>query len=76
MPHGLGLGGDLEKFRLYLPDTLEGCVAHSNCLTFERGSFFHDYRESVKSNGTDTASNVRGPDFEIGMSLLDRFLFV
>jgi hypothetical protein len=38
MPHGLGMGGSLEKFRLFIPDTLEDCVAHANCLTFESGS--------------------------------------
>lgn len=46
MPHGLGMGGDLEKFRLYIPDTLEDCVARSNCLTFETGSFFRDSNSS------------------------------
>lgn len=68
MPHGLGMGGDLEKFRLYLPDTLEKCVARNNCLTFETGSFFNDYR---KSSGTAAAATCEvdspsGPEFEIG----------
>mmetsp|Transcript_8466 Transcript_8466/g.12630 ORF Transcript_8466/g.12630 Transcript_8466/m.12630 type:complete len:447 (-) Transcript_8466:195-1535(-) len=39
MPHGLGMGGSLEKFRLFIPDTLEECVAHSSCLTYEPGAF-------------------------------------
>ena len=65
MPHGLGMGGDLEKFRLYLPDTLEGCTARSNCLTFETGSFFHDYRKATKAE--DGAEETpHGPDFDIG----------
>ncbi|CAE7665830.1 unnamed protein product [Symbiodinium microadriaticum] len=38
MPHGLGMGGSLEKFRFYIPDTLEGCTACASCLTFEPGA--------------------------------------
>lgn len=38
MPHGIGMGGTLEKFRLSIPDTLEDCKAHSSCLTFEAGA--------------------------------------
>jgi hypothetical protein len=37
MPHGLAMGGSLEKFRFYIPDTLEGCQACASCLTFEPG---------------------------------------
>jgi hypothetical protein len=39
-PHGLGFGGsdDFESFRLFIPDSLENCVAKSNCLTYETGT--------------------------------------
>lgn len=81
MPHGLGMGGDLEKFRLFLPDSLEGCSACNNCLTFETGSFFHDYRKaappppaaassssssSFDPHGSSTPVPGLGPDFDIG----------
>lgn len=31
------MGGSLEKFRFFIPDTLETCIANSSCLTFEPG---------------------------------------
>lgn len=49
MPHGLGMGGSLEKFRLFIPDTLEECVAHSNCLTFENGSLLNHSNNNTES---------------------------
>jgi hypothetical protein len=66
MPHGLGMGGDLEKFRLYLPDTLEGCVARNNCLTFETGSFFNDYRKGKGGEKEAGGNSTPGPEFDIG----------
>lgn len=75
MPHGLGMGGDLEKFRLFVPDTLEGCVARNNCLTFETGSFFNDYRKQksdcsgvggVAGTTLDSGDSHEGPEFDIG----------
>lgn len=36
-PHGLGFGGSKEKFRLFIPDSLEQCQAHRSCPTFEPG---------------------------------------
>lgn len=40
LPHGLGFGGsdDFESFRLFIPDTLENCIAKTNCLTYETGT--------------------------------------
>lgn len=36
--HGLGFGGSSQsQFRLFIPDSLENCIANSNCLTFESG---------------------------------------
>ena len=32
------MGGSLEKFRFFIPDTLEGCIACASCLTFEPGA--------------------------------------
>lgn len=37
LPHGLGLGGTLEGFRLFIPESLEGCIARNACTTFESG---------------------------------------
>ncbi len=37
MPHGGGLGGTLEKFRFFIPDTLEDCIANGTDETFENG---------------------------------------
>ncbi len=36
-PHGLGLGGTVDGFRLFIPDTLEGCIAMESCPTYEAG---------------------------------------
>eukprot|EP01038_Epipyxis_sp_PR26KG_P016805 gene16805-23004_t len=39
LPHGMGFGGSAEGtgFRLFIPDTLEHCVARSSCPTYESG---------------------------------------
>lgn len=37
LPHGMGFGGTTEGFRLFIPDSLEHCVATSSCPTFETG---------------------------------------
>lgn len=37
IPHGLGFGGSLEGFRLFIPDTLEQCTARGMCTTYEPG---------------------------------------
>lgn len=37
LPHGLGIGGTVENFRLYIPDSLEDCIVRTQCDTFERG---------------------------------------
>ena len=37
LQHGLGFGGSTEKFRLFIPDTMETCSACASCLTFESG---------------------------------------
>lgn len=34
-PHGIGFGGTRERFRLFIPDTLENCIIHGSCLTYE-----------------------------------------
>lgn len=56
MPHGLGMGGSLEKFRLFIPDTLEECVAHANCLTFEAGSLLNVTNTTSSSSSYDPSS--------------------
>lgn len=42
LPHGLGMGGTLEGFRFFIPDTLEGCVANSIDTSFEPGLLVPD----------------------------------
>lgn len=37
LPHGLGIGGTLEGFRLFINDSLEKCTARDMCPTFEEG---------------------------------------
>jgi len=36
-PHGIGFGGTVEKPRLFIAETLDGCMASSGDLTFEAG---------------------------------------
>lgn len=36
-PHGIGFGGTVEKPRLFIAETLDGCMASSGDLTFEPG---------------------------------------
>jgi hypothetical protein len=37
--HGLGFGGSIkEKFRLFIPESLENCQANTTCPTFEPGA--------------------------------------
>ncbi len=40
--HGLGFGGSLEQSRLFIPESLEGCTARDECLTYETGSIIED----------------------------------
>lgn len=37
LPHGLGFGGSLEGFRLFIPDSLEQCTVRALCTTYEPG---------------------------------------
>jgi hypothetical protein len=60
MPHGLGMGGSLDKFRLFIPDTLEDCFAHPNCLTFEGGSLLNTSSPSASSSSYDPSSPRSG----------------
>jgi hypothetical protein len=39
LPHGIGFGGTRERFRFFIPDSLEQCVIHANCLTYESCTF-------------------------------------
>jgi hypothetical protein len=38
LPHGLGVGGSVENFRLFIPESLEECTAGASCTTFEYGT--------------------------------------
>jgi hypothetical protein len=37
LPHGLGWGGTTDGFRLFIPESLEHCIANTSCPTFEAG---------------------------------------
>lgn len=37
LPHGLGFGGTVEGFRVFIPESLEECVANHSCPTYETG---------------------------------------
>lgn len=37
MPHGMGLGGTLEGFRVFIPESLEKCTARDSGPTYENG---------------------------------------
>lgn len=37
LPHGLGLGGTVEGFRFFIPESLEHCTAGGSCPTYEPG---------------------------------------
>lgn len=37
LPHGLGLGGNTEGFRFFIPESLENCTASNFCPTYETG---------------------------------------
>jgi TLD len=42
VPHGIGLGGTEEGYRIFIPDTFENCRASDSCLTFEGGALMPD----------------------------------
>ncbi len=49
MPHGLGMGGTVEGFRFFIPDTLEGCIARHDCPTFEAGKLVPEETFEIES---------------------------
>jgi hypothetical protein len=42
MPHGIGFGGTLEGFRVFIPDSLETCYARPACPTYELGKLVEE----------------------------------
>ena len=36
-PRGMGFGGTVEGFRVFIPESLEGCTAANSCPTYETG---------------------------------------
>lgn len=42
MPHGLGFGGTMEGFRVFIPDSLENCYARPTCPTYELGKLVEE----------------------------------
>ena len=42
LPHGLGIGGTLEGFRLFISESFENCRASESCLCFEPGKLLPD----------------------------------
>lgn len=68
-PHGLGLGGTPENFRLFIPDTLEECIAKSSCLTYEPGVLLQPLASEPKGSfmSTQDENGLWSRDrFEIG----------
>lgn len=37
LPHGLGMGGTVDGFRLFLPESFDSGICRSQCMTFEEG---------------------------------------
>ena len=37
LPHGLGMGGKIENFRLFIDEDMEKCKTTLGGLTFEKG---------------------------------------
>jgi hypothetical protein len=67
-PHGLGIGGTTERFRVFIPESFEHCVARSTCLTFEQGQMVVGGAPTVStipSFGEDLGGMVEKGDFEI-----------
>lgn len=62
MPHGLGLGGILEGFRIFIPDSLENCTARGNCPTYEAGKLLlsSDQFDEILPNSTNNNSYTTG----------------
>ena len=38
LPHGLGMGGDTENFRFFIPERFDDCTASTACGTFKPGT--------------------------------------
>jgi len=38
LPHGLGMGGSTDGFRLFIPEAMEACAARQSDSTFEAGA--------------------------------------
>ena len=53
MPHGLGLGGSMDSFRLFISESFENCTAGESCLTFDGGNLLPEKKVSSSSNDYD-----------------------
>jgi hypothetical protein len=47
LPRGMGFGGTTDGFRLFIPESLEGCTAASSCPTFETGRLIDGERFEI-----------------------------
>jgi hypothetical protein len=71
MPHGLALGGSMESFRLFIPESFENCKAAESCLTFDGGKLItgEENGKSLIDDAKDLKSFFSSPlnknDFEI-----------
>lgn len=43
LAHGIGFGGTTDEPRLFIPESLDGCVASSADMTFEQGSLLTQF---------------------------------
>ena len=37
LPRGMGFGGTTDGFRMFIPESLEGCTTSTSCPTYETG---------------------------------------
>ncbi|CAM9642471.1 unnamed protein product, partial [Phaeothamnion confervicola] len=55
LPHGLGMGGRVDSFRLFISEGLDGedCVARAACMTYERGPLLPAERRRFEVDGME-----------------------
>ncbi len=54
--HGIGFGGTVEKPRLFIAESFDGCMASASDLTFESGALLAPLRKTNSTHTMDTLS--------------------
>lgn len=49
LPKGMGFGGSTEGFRVFIPESLEGCTATNSCPTYETGKLVENERFEIQT---------------------------